>query len=167
MLTSEEQSFLDQLFRQYGSRLRGHCLRLTASPDQADESVQMTFLAATERAASLMVHPNPAGWLYVTALHMVRRLRRTAARAAGQVSTDGLESDLALSTSAGEDRMDTGIDVRAALEQLDGRDQRLYRMIFEQDLDYARIAEQEQTTEAAVKMRAMRLRRKVKKLLEE
>ncbi len=167
MLTNEEQSFLDQMFRQYGPRLRGHCLRLTASPDQADESVQMTFLAATERVASLMVHPNPAGWLYVTALHMVRRLRRTAMRAAGQVSTDGLESDLSLSTSAGEDRMDTGIDVRAALEQLDGKDRKLYQMIFEQDMDYARIAEEEQTTEAAVKMRAMRMRRKVKKLLEE
>jgi transposase-like protein len=58
--------------------------------------------------------------------------------------------------------MDTGIDVRAALEQLDGKDRKLYQMILSK-YGLRSYAEEEQTTEAAVKMRAMRMRRKVKK----
>lgn len=167
MLTSQEYAFLESLFREYGTRLRGHCLRLTASPDLADECVQMTFLAAAEHAGRLLAHPNPAGWLYVTALHMVRRTHRTTARAARSVAIDDPETEPFLSVPSGQDTLDTGMDVVRALSGLGEKDRTLYRRIFEQGMDYAWIAREENTTEAAVKMRAMRLRRKVKKLLEE
>ncbi len=166
MLTSQEYAFLESLFLQYGRRIRGHCLRLTGSPDQADECTQMTFLAASEQASRLMSHPNPAGWLYVTALNMVRRLRRNGARAAAQADIDDPVVEPMLATAAGEDRLDTGLDVARALERLDERDRRLYRAIFVQGMDYAGIAREELTTEAAVKMRALRLRRRLKKMLE-
>ncbi len=166
MRTPTEQAFLDALFRQYAARLRGHCLRLTASADQADECVQMVFLAAVERAAQLMLHPNPGGWLYVTAVHMVRRLRRQAAQTAGEIPYDQVRDVSPVSAATLVERMEIGIDVRAALAQMSEQERRLYQAVFEQGWDYAHVAAAEGTTVAAIKMRALRWRRKMKKKLE-
>ena len=167
MLTSDEYAFLEDLFQQYGGRIRGHCLRLTSSLDSADECTQMTFLAAAEQAGRLMAHPNPAGWLYVTALHMVRRLRGAGAKAAARMDIEDPAVDALTASPSGEDRMETSLDVSHALTLLGDEERRLYRRIFEQGMDYARIAREDSTTEAAVKMRAMRLRKRMKKILED
>ena len=160
MLTSDEYAFLEALFQQYGGRIHGHCLRLTSSRDSADECTQMTFLAAAEQACHLMTHPNPAGWLYVTAVHMVKRLRSAGAKAAVRMDIEDPAVEALAASPSGEDRMETSLDVSHALARLGERERHLYRRIFEQEMDYARIAHEDNTTEAAVKMRALRLRKR-------
>ncbi len=52
-------------------------LRVTDGDTQlAEDAAQATFLLAAEKAAALGKHPELAGWLYTTACHKARELRR-------------------------------------------------------------------------------------------
>lgn len=46
----------------------------------AEDAAQATFLLVAEKAATLCAHPELAGWLYTTACHKARELRRGEAR---------------------------------------------------------------------------------------
>ncbi len=97
---------------------------------------------------------------------MVRRLRRLAAQTAGEIPYSTWDPAGEPIAPAVVERMEIGIDVRAALAQMSEAERRLYQAVFERGWDYARVAAAEGTTPAAVKMRAMRLRRKMKKKLD-
>lgn len=95
-LAADLDGHFPDLVRTFQDRLYGFTLRLTASPPDAEESTQDTFVRAyralqdypTERRLALQVRP----WLYRIALNVVRnRVRRPRLAV---VPVDGAEGNL-------------------------------------------------------------------------
>lgn len=67
------------LYRAQRPRLIGALCALGAGDVDATEAVDEAFVRALERWPSLASHPEPGGWLFVTARnHLRRRLRRAS-----------------------------------------------------------------------------------------
>ena len=95
-LATDVDSHFEELVRTFQDRLYGFALRLLGSPQDAEESIQDTFLRAyralhrypSERVTTLRLRP----WLYQIALNVVRNHVRRPTIA--QVDVDfGLASD--------------------------------------------------------------------------
>src|ERR1051326_7542562 len=90
-LASDLDGHFEELVRTFQDRLFGFALRLTTSPQDAEESTQDTFVRAyramqrypAERVATLRLKP----WLYQIALNVVRNRVRGVQIA--QVAIDG------------------------------------------------------------------------------
>src|ERR1051326_535639 len=94
-LASDLDGHFEELVRTFQDRLYGFALRLTASPQDAEESTQDTFVRAyramqrypAARVAALRLRP----WLYRIALNVVRTRLRGAP--SPQVAIDGPVGD--------------------------------------------------------------------------
>ncbi len=75
-----QTSFTELVHRHLGLVYHS-ALRVTDGDTQlAEDAAQATFLLAAEKAATLCEHPELAGWLYTTACHKARELRRSEER---------------------------------------------------------------------------------------
>lgn len=66
MPTPEENEFLRQLFLKHHKKLFLVAADMTENHMTAEDMVAETFEAALNNISSLMIHPNPFGWLFVT-----------------------------------------------------------------------------------------------------
>ena len=68
----EENAFFEQLYRNTREALLQYLKRVSGREDWAEDILQDTYLEAYQHRGMLMAHPNPAGWLYKTALNLYR-----------------------------------------------------------------------------------------------
>jgi RNA polymerase sigma-70 factor, ECF subfamily len=103
-LASDLDGHFEELVRTFQDRLYGFALRLTASPQDAEESTQDAFVRAyraiqrypAERVATLRLRP----WLYQITLNVVRNRVRGAQLE--QVAIDGPAGDTLASHTRGD-----------------------------------------------------------------
>ena len=148
------------------AELRSFCflqaLRVVRCPDAADEAAQEAIVRAWRHRASCRRPEEPHGWLRRIAHNEAIRVavkrpdevlldEPLAARAAANSVTDDLENRLFL---------------RGVLKKLSDSDQELVQLRYYEDLTCAKLADHFGLSEAAVKVRLHRARRRVKQILE-
>ena len=69
-----KDKFLKELMEATYEKIYMFIDRRQADKDFVEDVVQETFLEAYRKAESLMEHPNPLGWLYVTARNKMLKL---------------------------------------------------------------------------------------------
>ena len=77
--TRAESAFAE-LVRRHGRMVHGACLRMTGSPELAEEAAQAAFLILARKAASLARKPDAGGWLHRTAGNVARWMKRSELR---------------------------------------------------------------------------------------
>ena len=165
----DEQQWLEKLYED-NFRLLYHIGRtfLTASPDRTgriEEEIHEVFLLALQKRDKLLKHPNPGGWL-VEAMRKrlladFRKWRREQKHLA--FSLDG--QSLPITPSTGEEVVFEATADKArqqALDRLLGpEDARLFTLFCVERVPARELTEQFSMTEACIRMRASRIRKKV------
>jgi RNA polymerase sigma-70 factor, ECF subfamily len=146
--------------------LRDFCfaqaIQVTRSPEAADEAAQEAILRAWRHRHRCREPDRPLGWL--------RRIAHNeAVRVAGRRPREVLAADplAGEGTPGAEDEVIDRLAVAAELAQLSQADQELARLRYYEDLTCATLADHFGTSEAAVKVRLHRLRRRLRQGLEE
>ena len=165
----DEQDWLEKLY-QDNFRLLYHIGRtfLGSSPDRQgriEEEIHEVFLLALKKRDKLICHPNPGGWLVEAMrkrlLAHYRRWRVEQKHLA--FSLDG--ESLPMTPSTGEDEVfEAARDQtrQEALENLLGtEDARLFTLFCIERVPAKELTDQFSMTEACIRMRASRIRKRV------
>jgi RNA polymerase sigma-70 factor (ECF subfamily) len=111
---AEEPPSFEDFFSSAHARLFGTLCLVTADAGEAEELMQEAFVRVWERWDRVRLHPDPAGYLYLTAFNVhrerMRRLRRAARLRLSQVEAEDVFA-----------RVDEREDVLEALRRLSER----------------------------------------------
>ena len=136
-------------------------LKMTASPDDAFDLAQETYLKAFTRIDQFDGHSSIATWLYRVAvneaLQFLRRASRTRVILQATVPRNETESDL--------EKNSARLDVSEALTSLEPNDRTMLLLRYQEGLDYQTIAEIVGCAAGTVASRLNRARRKVREIL--
>jgi RNA polymerase sigma-70 factor (ECF subfamily) len=145
-------------------------LRLFGLGDAADDLVQEVFLTAMEKCESLFPHPDIRRWLFATASYKARNYARKRIkekrRAAQDLKLAGEEripdpsAEIALEKILDEE-IDLEDMIRRVKDGLTEPDRRLYALAYEGKASPASLSEVYGISEAAMRMRISRLRKRV------
>ncbi len=138
-------------------------LRMTASPDDAFDLAQETYLKAFTRISQFDGRSSVATWLYRVAvneaLQFLRRARRTRGKLQQIVPKNGTESDFEHSMIR--------LDINDAVAALAPNDRAMLLLRYQEGLDYRAIAEVVGCATGTVASRLNRARRRVRGILQE
>lgn len=76
MLTAQELEFLHSLYTNHKRPIYTYIWHLTEHSPDTEDIVSEVFLIACEKCSRLMSHPNPVGFLYITARNKVAEYKR-------------------------------------------------------------------------------------------
>lgn len=148
------------------AELRRFCfsqaLHVVGSPEAADEAAQEAIVRAWRHRDSCRQPDRPLGWLRRIAHNEAVRL---AGRRPKEVLVDEPPADPDRRTDDHES-LDNGLLFRGIVGTLSRADQELAWLRYYEDLSCARLAEHFGLSEATVKVRLHRLRRRLKERLE-
>ncbi|WZP00848.1 sigma-70 family RNA polymerase sigma factor [Isosphaeraceae bacterium EP7] len=114
-LDGSDGSAFEALVDRHGPMVMGVCRRLLASPHDADDAFQATFLIFVRKAGHLRDADRLGPWLYGVATRVAAKARARAARSKGR--HEGFVEDL----PGAEDRSSDWLDVRPILDAELGR----------------------------------------------
>lgn len=160
-MTNDE--FIFMLSEKYYRPLFQFIARTCRDKSMILDIVQDTFLIASEKADELQTHENVRAWLYRTARYRMLQLL------VGSLNYDDLS---ALADRIGDDG-NFEDDCIASLEQkypsmadqLDAEDLQLVIKHYEEGYDFQELAKEYHTTEASIKMRLQRIKKRLRKSL--
>ncbi len=149
-------------YEQYHSTLFSYALTKLHSSELADDCVQDVFQIAIEKADTLRSHENIGGWLMRTLQNRIALyFRKEAAKLHAYAAIPVQDSTRVLF----DDDLISDAEILGMKERLIGsfspKEARLYALFYEEHRKIKEIAAQEATTEAAIKMRLVRLRNKI------
>lgn len=139
-----------------------HALRVVGNPETADEAAQEAIMRAWRHRDSCRRPEQPFGWLRQIAQNEAVRL---ACRRPNEVLVDEPQAPEHGRTDE-SDLLDERLLFRAILGTLSKADQELARLRYYEDLPCARLADHFGLSEATVKVRLHRLRRRLRQRLE-
>ena len=153
------------LYERYSSRILGYCRRRLPSHEEAEDAVQHTFLNAYRSLRTGVVPHAEAAWLYKIAENVCHERRRSAWRRSRVeiVSDDG---ELREAVAAPVRQHDELAGLADALAELTPNQRRAILLREWQGLSYREIAEELETTEAAVETLLFRARRSLARKLD-
>jgi RNA polymerase sigma-70 factor (ECF subfamily) len=161
---------LGALYQELGPQLLRTARRITRDPFAAEDVLQTAFEKALRRLADFRGEARPSTWLYriVTneALVWLRTERRRARRLVheGESGQRDACDPVPLVPEVLQLR-ERAVQVRKALECLRVAEREVLLRIFMEDQTYAAIALQTATQNGAIKTRAFRARRRLRRLL--
>jgi RNA polymerase sigma-70 factor (ECF subfamily) len=161
--TVRDNQWFEALFVRHGNDVLAYARR--RAPDEAEDLVSEVFLTAWRNRDQI---PDPAlPWLYRTASHQLLHLRRSGARrAALSTRVKGLAT---LASPDHSDRIASRLDdsrlITKVLARLAPKDAELLRLWAWEQLPTSDIAYVLGTSEAAVRVRLHRARRRARTLL--
>ena len=148
------------------AELRRFCfsqaLRVVGSPETADEAAQEAIVRAWRHRDSCRQPDRPHGWLRRIAHNEAVRL---AGRRPNEVLVDEPPADPEGRTDE-QESLENGLLFRGIVGTLSRADQELAWLRYYEDLSCAKLAEHFGLSEATVKVRLHRLRRRLKERLE-
>ncbi len=155
----EENAFFEQLYRNTREALLQYLKRVSGREDWAEDILQDTYLEAYQRRGMLTAHPNPAGWLYKTALNLYRNAGRKKENA--NLSLEAVPEG---AVSWGESRYESAEWRLTMEESLEEKDRRLLGRYYLEGYSVREIAEEYQLTEGCIRVRLLRIRRRIRVL---
>jgi RNA polymerase sigma-70 factor, ECF subfamily len=93
--TAEQTESFEGFFEAHHARLYGTLCLITSDRAEAEDIMQEAFLKLWERWDRVREHPDPGGYLYLTAFNLFRSRLRRAARAARRALTGSPDDPLA------------------------------------------------------------------------
>jgi RNA polymerase sigma-70 factor, ECF subfamily len=138
-------------------------LRVVGCPDTAEEAAQEAMVRAWRHQASCREPERPFGWLS-------RIARNEAVREASRRPHEVLMDEPLASSNGGseeDDALENRLLFSGILGTLSQADQELARLRYYEDLTCAKLAEHFGLSEATVKVRLHRLRRRLRQRLED
>jgi len=133
----------EELFRRHYATVYGVLLRITGSPEEAEDLAQDVFLRLHERFESLDLDDNPGGWLYRvasnTGFNAVRARKRGQSRLLRWMRLEWPARTIAPSAAEEVDRQSDAEMVRQALARLSERDRTVLILRYS-GVSYAEIA---------------------------
>lgn len=144
-----------------------------------EDCFQDIFILAFINREKLKTHPNPLGWLYVTASNVAYDARRRNQKHAQltvsfndvmedvmeYLGEDGVENYIAeLHSDTLEDTEDNR--KKRVLDELCDKEKELYRLKYVEKKDNRYLAEYYSTTEGCIRARLSQLRKHVRKIVE-
>lgn len=174
----EKRQFIELLFGQNYNRIYEYCyLKLGPPPQDAEDCAMEVFIRALNHADTLMEHPCPERWLYVTARNVSLEFIRKQSKGRKWEILDG--GELLAAASGREESIEESFlaaekkktEDEATAEQiiygcLKPREQELYRLLVTEKKNTMQIADALSISYTNATTRIYRLRRKVKKQLE-
>jgi RNA polymerase sigma-70 factor (ECF subfamily) len=153
------------LYERYSSKILGYCRRRLPSSEEAEDAVQHTFLNAYRSLRTGVVPHAEAAWLYKIAENVCHERRRSAWRRSRIeiVSDDG---KLREAVAAPVEEHDELAGLADALAELTPNQRRAILLREWQGLSYREIAEELETTEAAIETLLFRARRSLARKLD-
>ncbi|MBQ6265746.1 MAG: sigma-70 family RNA polymerase sigma factor [Clostridia bacterium] len=168
---SDSNKLLKQCFEDYRIKLFKYCLaRLDGAREDADDCVQDAFLVLQKKLSEGETVENPRAFLYRTADNFVKRRREEKAKSAKR----SVPLEFAENTATVEydylravDETDYDLLAEKLINTLTPNEKQLYDLRYRQKNEVNQIAGSLGISPAAVSMRLMRLRDKVKQIVYE
>ncbi|MGG6311872.1 RNA polymerase sigma factor [Paenibacillus macerans] len=168
--TSNEE-FFEEIFHAYFQRIFHYCKKLMKGRPVTlvEECVQNTFLQVQVNLSALRIHPNIAGWLYVTSRNQVNAMYRQLYRKQQHevALSDKMANRLTASNQELNEVLISTLDfsemVYHVLQQLSRAESEFYVDYFKRHLSVHSISKKYNLSETAVTTRIYRLRKKIKK----
>jgi RNA polymerase sigma-70 factor, ECF subfamily len=140
-----------------------HALRVSGCPEMADDAAQEAIVRAWRHRDRCREPDRPLGWLRSIAHNEAVRL---VTKRPNEVLVDELFEGRSGHPSE-DDALESRLLIREILGTLSKADQELARLRYYEDLPCAKLAEHFGLSEATVKVRLHRLRRRLRQRLEE
>ena len=179
----EDNSFIDELFSKHYEHIYDYCLaKLSGDEQAAADAAGDVFLSARKKADKLRDHPDPRGWLFLTARNRIRDVRKKRKRYRKRyilfdplfVNTSRAESGTSLSwwekrvvaaLCAPDDyREESGfseselIALKSAfLDGLSEEERKLFKERYENGLSLTELGKMYGVSEGAIRMRLSRI----------
>ena len=168
MKNRSDRTFFEQLCEKYYTPVFRYCMVRLNDISAAEDLTQDVFVVAWKNRRELRHHENPPGFLYLTARNLSMsclRGRKKAPLFLGEsydaASPEGDAFDV-LAREA-DAKIDETLYVESLLASLSRADYRLYRDRYIEHRSLREMAAERHISEAALRMRLTRLRRKVQK----
>jgi len=167
------ERFFDGLCEDYYEKVLRYLYAALADEQAARDIVQEVFLVAWQKREALLTHPNPGGFLFLTAKNLAQKARREAfvRMAREELDGDGRLEAQPDGTNLIETALDRAVDesayIDAVLGQLSPEKQKLYSLYYIKGWSMSEIAAQYHLEETAVRMRYVRLRREIRAIAAE
>lgn len=156
------------------ARIYNYILAKTANRETAEDLTQDVFLIAFQKGEAFLSHEKPVAFLYATARNLVldhfKKAREVPAREAPLEDFEVLPpcrdafEELCLQKS---DSVNAEDYRKQVLRKLKPKERDFYRKYYVDKKPMKQIAREFQTSEAAVRMKYMRIRRKVQRIAAE
>ena len=138
-------------------------LRVVGCPDSAEEAAQEAIVRAWRHQASCRQPDHPFGWLRQIAHNEAVRV---ATRQPNEVLVDEPLATSGGTAAVDDAELENRLLFRGILGTLSEADQELARLRYYEDLTCAKVAERFGLSEATVKVRLHRLRRRLRQRME-
>ena len=172
MENRSDKAFFEQLCEKYYTRIFRYCMVRLNDVSAAEDLTQDVFAVAWQNRRKLRRHENPPGFLYLTAQNLslayLRRKKKMPLPLSDSYDAASPEGDAfdALAREA-DAEIDETLYVKPVLAALSPEEYGLYKAYYLDHRLLREIAKERKISEAALRMRLTRLRRKVKKTVSE
>jgi RNA polymerase sigma-70 factor (ECF subfamily) len=158
------KSFAELCSENY-TRIYKYIFGMTGGRESAEDLLQDVFIIAFQKGESFLRHENPPAFLYRTARNLtltyLKKQRRCTDEPLDDVTADG-DTDLCEKLLRTYDRqIDEDLYTGQVISRLEGSQQTLYALRYVERQPIRDIARSQNTSEPAMRMRLMRLRREI------
>lgn len=161
-LTSEQDEKITQLFREMHDPLYSYAYSSLRNPALAEEAVQDTFRIACSKPDELLSSKNPKGWLNKTLKHVLQNIRRSLAR------LNSLFTAMIPVDNMVDETLERSIEFKLMCVECIGQDDfRLLEMIVMGRCSMLEASQEFGISVEACKKRVQRIKKKLRKFLEE
>ncbi len=165
---SNDKEFIEQLFFQYHDSLQYLCMVYFSDPQYlscVDDCIQEVFLAAYKKRKKLMLHPNPYAWLKNACKKQCMVMMRDKRRHAQILQKYGCYEEHVTNDVLVWLKQNHAMEQLKMLEsQLTDTEKEIYQAYFFHDQSACEIAQENDTSEAAVRGAIQRIRKKASRL---
>lgn len=171
-INTEGKELCEALWDEYEPSLRRICeYKLSSYPSEIDDVIADTFLALCDTVNSGIELKNPKAWLYGTLNNIIKlKYAELDRRKKSYIRFESVEHELFYNINFDETKFSAEVleeIMDDLLNELLSSEQTLLILIYIKKLKYKEIAKILNTSQAAVKQKHYRLKRKIKMLTKE
>lgn len=155
----DEETFFEKLYLNTREALLKYLCSLSGPNGWAEDILQDAYFEAYKRREMLLMHPNPAGWLYKTACNLYRNAGRR--RDNCNISLDAAPEAHTFVEETHYECVEWRITIQGALREKDGQ---LLRRYYLEGYSVREMAKEFNLTEENIRVKLTRIRKQMKSL---
>lgn len=155
----DREAFFEELYLSTREALFRYLCNLNGMDGWAEDILQDTYFEAYKNCEMLIIHPNPAGWLYKTAHNLYRNARRR--RDNCNLSLDLVSEKHVAAAEGYYECMEWGITIQGLLRE---KDSQLLHKYYLEGYSVREMAKEFNLTEVNIRAKLARIRKRIKTL---
>lgn len=165
-------TFFDELCKKYYNDVYKYLVFTLKNIDIANDAIQDTFVVVYKNIKKVYNHPNPGGYVFRTAQNIARNHKKEIyKRIVNEIYIDDDIIKLSDYKSEISSIIDTEINeydyITEVIDSLNSNDKKLYNMYYVEHKQMKEIAQELDIEYAALRMKYVRLRKKIKATVRE